>query len=71
MTTFFKWLIAQDYRKDMVGDLSRYIIADKELPLHKTKHLLLNHIIICGRGPVYQEAFHKAWIEYKLFRKIK
>lgn len=70
MKTFHKWLIAQEYRRDPVGDLAKYMILEKGLPKHKTKNSLLNHMINCGGGINETMTLHKAWAEYKNFRKL-
>lgn len=70
MKTFYKWLLLQGYRRDPVGDLARDMIDDRELPIHKTKNSLLNHIINCDGCDDAITAFHRAWSEYKNFRRL-
>lgn len=71
MKTFFSWLIAQEYRKDKVGDLARDLLLDVHLPVKKTKKKLLAHIAVESNydsGTI--ETFNMAWKEYKEYRKI-
>lgn len=69
MKTYYEWLIKQTYRRDPVGDLARDIEADKEnLPDHKTKNSLLNHLIVNDVEDEGIVAFHESWREYKEFR---
>lgn len=71
MNTFYKWIIAQSYRKDPIGHLAIDINNDDELPKRKTKNSLLNHLITNNADEECIDSFHKAWLEYKKFRTLK
>ena len=70
MKTFYTWLLAQDHRKDPVGDIARDIKRDEDLPEKKTKHSLLNYLLYTTNASFDAiKAFNQAWEEYKTFRE--
>lgn len=70
MRTFYTWLIAQNYRNDHIGDLSRDINEDNQLPVKRTKRKLLAHLVSLDVNDYVLVAFDDAWSEYLEYRKL-
>jgi hypothetical protein len=71
MNTYYKWLKAQEYRTDNIGNLSRIFSKNEDkLPEKKTKRNFLAFLIHINPDPKILEDYYSSWEEYKKFKKI-
>ena len=70
---FEKWLINQQYRDDLIGDLARILSMQKlEHKISRRKsdeHKNWVDIVIGIAEPGYIAAFNEAWQEYQLAKQ--
>lgn len=74
MLTFDKWLIDQQHREDLIGELARIPgIQDVEYQFSRRKpdeHKTWADIVIGIVEPEYIAIFNKAWQEFSLVKQV-